>query len=48
LGLSYKEEFNSVGELWKRYLQNLFGTGKKPDDVEEKKDDGTDEQSLLK
>jgi hypothetical protein len=25
LGVFYKEEFNTVGELWKRYLNSIFG-----------------------
>ncbi|MBN2480901.1 MAG: translocation/assembly module TamB [Bacteroidales bacterium] len=31
-GIFYKEEFNSLKELWKRYLQSIFG--RKEDDVE--------------
>ncbi|MBN1158429.1 MAG: translocation/assembly module TamB domain-containing protein [Bacteroidales bacterium] len=30
-GIFYKEEFNSLRELWKRYLQNIFG--RKEDEV---------------
>jgi hypothetical protein len=31
LGVLYKEEFNTFGELWRRYMRSLFG--KKEDDV---------------
>jgi hypothetical protein len=27
----YKEEFNTFGELWRRYMHSLFG--KKEDDI---------------
>jgi hypothetical protein len=29
LGVTYKEEFNTVGELWRRYWRALTGTRKK-------------------
>ena len=29
LGVTYKEEFNTAGELWRRYWRALTGTKKK-------------------
>ena len=39
-GFSYREEFNTIGELWKRYFRSVFG--KKEEEIKPAKSEATD------
>ncbi len=40
-GVFYKEEFNTVGELWRRYLRSVFGKKEEEPAVSEEPDSGS-------
>jgi len=40
-GVFYKEEFNTVGELWRRYLKSIFGKKEEEPAVSEEPDSGS-------